>query len=582
MKPLLSVVTGTYSRLDYLRAMCKSVTDQLPPGFPYEFVVVDGGSRDGTEAWCLQQTDVVFVQQGQLQGAISAFNAGCAAARGEYVGLFNDDVLVIEGAIPRALNHLITHPDCGAVAFADDRKAPGYDTTDYKVQTIRAITQDGTPTDVVYAQCGLYRRWLGELCKWWDMDDPKQHTYGADSHLSAQIWMRSYTVDAVEGVMVKDRIAPDQLRQINSAAEQRNGSAYYRKYPNGVYLDSLPKPVNPQENTLRILYLPLFSPGFGRYKTGLYDALAKHGLVYELDYVKHKMALPSAVAAFQPHLILTQFHDANTIPPETLALARTFAPGAVVVNWNGDIYEDQLTAPKMMALLKHVDLQLVVNADVLPFYAEHSINAAYWQIGYEPVPEQLPDATAHDLLFMGNAYSPARLELAAVLRQMDANAGLYGHGWQRPSGNSFYDFAQGAALYRNCKIAIGDNQYGAKGFVSNRLFEALANGACLLQQRVPGLEELTGLVDGIHYMSWTDFDDLRDMVGYLLHHPHERQTMAALGEAFVRERHSFDARVTELFEQLLPRLEYAQPGSHDDAAPVEHSTELAWSDGIAR
>lgn len=578
LKPLLSIVTGTFQRLDYLRAMMLSVREQLPVGFPYEFVIVDGGSTDGTEAWCKQQPDVTFIQQGKLLGAIRAFDAGCEAAHGEFVLIANDDVLVHHGSIVNALLHLYRTPTCGAVAFMDNRRAPGYDTDAFKVQRIRAV-KDGRITDVVYAQVGLFRRELGKIAGWWGSNDPHMgelHTYGGDAYLSARLWELGYTVDAVEGAQATDRVAPDNLRQHNHEIEQRIGSAYYRKYPHGVPIGA---PAAPAQEHLRILYLPLFSPGYGRYKTGLYDALAKHGTVYELDYHQHRAHLAAAVHAFQPHLVISQFHNTNAVDASVVERLRELAPGAVWVNWNGDVYLEALTEKAMLALLEHIDLQLVVNADALPIYAAHSIEAAYWQIGFEPVPDALPDMPAHDLLFMGNAYSPSRHELEAVLHTLSPNVGMYGWGWHNTSGNTFYDFAKGAALYRNCKIAIGDNQYGDKGFVSNRLFEALANGAFLLHQRIPGLEELTGLVDGVHYVSWADYEDLRAKVRSYLKNDVQRERIAAAGEAFVREYHSFDARVKQLFEELLPRL---ANGTHDNAAPVDDHPEYAWADGIPR
>lgn len=534
--------------------MIESARKQIPPSIPYEIVVVDGGSSDGTLDWCKAQQDVVLIEQGELLGAIRAFDAGAEAARGEFVILANDDILFLEGGIVRALAYLDGHPDCGAVAFADDRPAEGK-ADGYGWQFIRAVTEAGEATSVVYAQVGMFRKWLGDEVGWWGSRDTawgQSHTYGGDARLSAEIWARGYTVDAVEGCAVHDRIAPDNLRERNHQIEQRIASAYYRKYPDGVYIDSLPKLPNPSPEHLRILYAPLFSEGYGRYKHGLCDALARIGMVYELDYVAQPNGFTRAVAEFQPHLILTQFHGADYIVPDMLAKARTYAPRAVVVNWNGDVYADQLTSPAMLELLRHVDLQLAVNADVLPVYERAGIAAAYWQIGFEPV-ENLPPAPHHDLLLMANAYSDSRLELETVLRELGDNVGIYGHGWRRASGNTFYNFAAGAALYRACDIAIGDNQWGDKGFVSNRLFEALANGAFLLHQTIPGLEELTGLVDGVHYVAWRDLDDLREKVRYYLQHEGERQHIAGYGEAFVRKHHSFDARVRELFVDLLPK-----------------------------
>lgn len=568
MKPLLSLVTGTFQRLDYLRAMIASVRDQLPAGFPLEVIVVDGGSTDGTPDWCAQQADVRFIQQGKLLGAIRAFDAGAEAAQGDFVLLANDDILFHAGGIVRALNHLLHTPTCAAVAFMDNRRAPGYDTDAYKVQTIRAVDVSGMPLDVVYAQVGMFRKALGDEAGWWGSRDDawgESHTYGGDARLSARLWEMGYTVDAVEGAAVTDRVAPDALRQQNHAVEQRIGSAYYRKYPNGVPLGARAQGV---EDALRILYLPLFSPGYGRYKRGLYDALARVGSVYELDYLKHRSAFAPAVAAFQPHLILTQLHDASTINAAVLEHARAYAPEAVVVNWNGDVYLDALTAPPMLELLKHVDLQLVVNADALPIYAERGIPAAYWQIGFEPVPDELPDMPRHDVLFMANAYSPQRKALGALLGELSRSVGLYGWGWDRAAGNTFYNFSAGASLYRHCKIAIGDNQYGDKGFVSNRLFEALANGAFLLHQHIPELESLTGLRAGEHYIEWVNYDDLREKVRYYLHNEYERRRIAQSGEQFVRAHHSFDSRVKQLFEELLPEIAEKEYNKVNEIVPA--------------
>lgn len=576
---LLSIVTATFGRLDYLRAFVESVRLQIPDGMTHEYIIVDGGSRDGTEAWALEQPNTTLIQQGALYGAISAFNAGCAAARGEYVFLGNDDTLVVDGALVRALAHLSDHPRCGAVAFADNRPAPGYNTRDYKVQTIRAVSPQGAPVDVVYAQCGLYRRFLGDLCAWWDMGDPLQNTYGGDAHLSAQIWMRGYTVDAVAGAAVQDRIAQDELRAQNYATEQERGSAYYRKYPNGVKIGSLETPVNPQGEQMRILYLPLFSPGYGRYKRGLYDALAKIGMVYELDYVRQPSRFLRAVKEWQPHLLLTQLHGAHPITPMLLEQARRDAPEMVVVNWNGDYYPDQLTAPDMLELLRHIDLQLTVNTDVFPIYEQHGIKAGYWQISAETVPDVLPAAAVHNVLFMGNAYSPERKQLASVLREIDSSTGIYGFGWDAANGNTFYRFDEGAALYRNCKIAIGDNQHGGRGFVSNRLFEALSNGAFLLHQTVPGLEDLTGITEGVHYVQWDDYADLREKIAYYLKHDRTREKIARAGEQYVHAQHTFDNRVTELFTKLLPMLKPAAPqriATPFDNLEYEIANAVAW------
>jgi len=89
---LLSVVTGTYNRRESLAQMIASARREIPRGIAYEFVVVDGGSTDGTLEWCKQQPDVYLIQHGALLGAIRAFCDGARTARGEYVLLANDDI----------------------------------------------------------------------------------------------------------------------------------------------------------------------------------------------------------------------------------------------------------------------------------------------------------------------------------------------------------------------------------------------------------------------------------------------------------------------------------------------------------
>jgi len=280
--------------------------------------------------------------------------------------------------------------------------------------------------------------------------------------------------------------------------------------------------------------------------------LQRHFLVYEHDYLNNPaVSLFEIVSMFKPDLLFMQCHDAATIKPADLAESRAVCPSMVVVNWNGDVWTNGLTTPAVLALLEHVDLQLTVNASSLEDYARRGIKAAYWQWAFETVDTPLPDVKAHDVLFLGNAYSPQRKALVTVLREATRNAGIYGRGYSNASGYTLYDYATGAALYRKSKIAIGDNQFPEmRGFFSNRLFEALANGAFLLHQRVEGMEELMGLQDGAHYVVWHDFEDLRAKLGYWLQPAQNeaRKAIAAAGEAYIREHHNFDVRVRQLFE----------------------------------
>jgi glycosyltransferase involved in cell wall biosynthesis len=574
MTPLVSIVTGTFQRLAHLRRMIDSVRASVPSTIAVDFVICDGGSTDGTLEYLRQQADVTVIEHGALLGALKAFGDAARAATGDYVVLANDDITFHDGAILAALAYLDAHPMCGAVAFADNRPAPGYG-DGYKVQTMPAFNLAlNESMSVPYAQVGMFRRWLGDTAGWWG----DQHeimgtgrTYGGDNFLSARIWELGYSIAEVPAARVDDTIPNDSLREINYAAEQANPGVYYKVFGNPPNVPSHPTLPNPQREHLRVLYLPIYEPSYGRYKSGLRDALADVAWTVEWDYLNERGDLTEIVRAWQPHVLLLQQHGVKdyanpydrSFTEADIAAARAACPGMIVLMWNGDVYQEHLTSAKMLSLLKHFDLMLTVNESVLPTYAANGIRAAYWQVAFEPVDyDHLPHVENYDIVFLANCApdNEGRRRLGNGLRSMEGlKVGLFGFGWPAmyASGSTTYNFAAGASLYANAKFAIGDNQFtGERGFVSNRIFEALASGAFLLHQRVEGLEELTGLQDGVHYVEWVDFADLQSKIRHYLNprYVNRRKEIARAGCAFVREHHSFAARVKELFEVLIPML----------------------------
>lgn len=569
MPPLVTVVSGTYNRLTLLQAMIASARVAMPRSIPMDFVIVDGGSGDGTLDWLATQPDITVIAHGELLGAIKAFTDGALAATGKYVVLANDDVTFHPDSIMKALVHLEETPTCGAVAFADNR----LNVHQFAVQSAYAKKR-GRPVQVPYAQVGMFRKWLGDHLNWWRGYNPafaEARTYGGDNMLSSSIWELGYSVDPVEGALAEDHLADDNLRAINN----RDGSdsdAYMAAWPDGPMLKDHPQVKNMDKTQLRILYMPIFDPSkhalHTQTKTGLRDALSEKAVVYEVDYHRYAtrdlqalLTQPGGVLdTFKPHMMLMQCHGLGIITPDLLRAIRNHAPGMVIYNWNGDVWPSGLTSPDALSLMPYIDLQMTVNQKAVEDYARLGVNAAYWQIGYEEPGEELPDVPAHDIVFLANAYDKTRLAFGKWLKATWDNVGIYGSGWDAlADGECLYDFAMGKALYRKAKIAIGTNEYPDQtGFVSNRIFQVLAaNGAVLLQQEVKGLEDVTGIKDGEHYYSWKDKDDLTALINQILesleHYSLSSDlTVAIDGYQFVSQHHSFQARVIELFRDLIP------------------------------
>lgn len=556
---LISVVTGSYQRLGSLIRMVESVRRCIAPSIEYEIIVVDGGSTDGTQSWC-KSNNVRLIEHNELKGALRAFTDGAYAATGEYVLLANDDIEFLPGSIMGALSYIESHAKCGAVAFLDNRQTPGRTPGAFAAQTMQAVAPDGKSVRVLYAQVGLVRRALGNTAGWWGADDPgmasRARTYGGDNYLSAKLWEMGYTVDVARGAMCRDHLYVDDLRRNNTA---NNDQGFYSVFPKGPYINSKPHNGVEYAERLRILYLPVYEPTYDLHKStkrGLRDALQRRGIVWEWDYLDDKRpGIAEDFQLFKPHLILTQFMDGKRT--ELIDQLRALCPQSLIVNWNGDARG--LVTPDMLAMLRKVDLQLVVNAAALPVYEANDIRAAYWQIGYEPRGAK-QEGVARDIVFLGNRYNEAREALERALDGLPVT--YFGRGWRKSEGDTTYDFDRGDAIYKNAKIAISDAFTDGKtetyGFVSNRFFEALASGAFLLQQRVDGLDKLNGVCAGQHYIEWTDYDDLRKQIARWLDTPgaeRERAAIASAGQGFVLRNFSFDRQVDRLFGEILPMLE---------------------------
>jgi len=561
--PVVSVVTGTYNRLPYLQRMIASARRTWPRHLALEFVVADAGSTDGTLDWLRAQSDVTLIEEGELRGAIRAFTDAARRARGEYVVMANDDVEFHDWALIAALSHLDAHPRCAGVAFADNRSLQLGRARDYRVEVMTAT--DGRP--LPYAQVGMFRRALGDAAGWWGADDPimaRSRTYGGDNFLSARLWEMGYTIDVVSMARVTDHIVRDALRAHNSAARgEREGDAFYDRYPTGVPVGALAEAVDGEH--LRILHLCVFEPRYPQRlnrEYGLSEALARYGWVLEWDYLNAPADLVAMTRAWQPHLILMQVQGCGpAVTPEHVRAMRAAAPRAVVVNWNGDAHEEGLVSKCVIQLLRHVDLQLTCNAAVLGRYVELGIPAAYYQIGYkDPAPGvALPDVPAHDVLWQGNwyAYRQPLYELLLELRAKGLNVGIYGN-HSASNGTTHYDFAAQRALYSYARISIGDTFPGTVGFVSNRVFQALASGAFLLQQHSPELERWTGLRAGVHYVEWRTIDELRDLVYLWLTRDEARARIAQQGQAFVRANYNYDAQAARLLRLVGEKIKTPQ------------------------
>lgn len=351
----------------------ESCRSQIPPGIDYEIVLADGGSTDGTIEYLREQADVVLIEQGELLGAIKAFNAAGSAATGDYILPLNDDIIVQPGSIMRGLAYMLDHPSCGAGCFLQDRG--GKDPHVEYMPTVR----NGKSVQSPYIQTGIIPRWLWDHCGGWG--DWGGRTYGGDNYISAKIYEAGYDIVPIRGTMIHDRTPVDELRKINNT-RNLDGEKLYSNFPNGFIINSQPQIPNPLPKRKKCVYAPLYEPGWGHVqklqKRGLRDALSKHYIVWEVDYTGGE-SVAEACGVWKPDLCLTQFHNAD----HKQDVASMRASSKVMVNWNGDFWPDQQLEERSIEMLAYFDLQTGVNNSLAREFKAKGIEYRFWPVSFE-------------------------------------------------------------------------------------------------------------------------------------------------------------------------------------------------------
>jgi len=185
--PVISIMLGTYNRYPFLKIAIESIRNNGIT-MPYEIIVVDGGSNDGTHEYLSQQKDVITIIQhnrGEWRGKkIHRRNYGYYTnfpqklAHGKYVSMMSDDTLLIPNTIMNGYNHfekkLQQGEKIGAIAYYF-RNYPG--DKQYSVYT--------TYANKIFVNHGMFLKKALEEVGY--MDEEKYFFYCADVDLCLKL-----------------------------------------------------------------------------------------------------------------------------------------------------------------------------------------------------------------------------------------------------------------------------------------------------------------------------------------------------------------------------------------------------------
>jgi GT2 family glycosyltransferase/spore maturation protein CgeB/polysaccharide pyruvyl transferase WcaK-like protein len=230
-------------------------------------------------------------------------------------------------------------------------------------------------------------------------------------------------------------------------------------------------------------------------------------------------------------------------------------PGQLNVLWNIS-HPGKLTA----AECDGYDLVLVASkrwADRLKtetttpvFVMEQATDPEVFFPDYEPIHDR-------ELVFVGNSRRVERRILRDLL-PTDRDLAVWGGDWEglideKYVAGKFLPNRQVRKAYSSASIVLNDHWDDMRehGFVSNRVYDALACGALVISDDLPGLRENFG--DAV--VTYSSPEELRELVEHYLASPEEGEQKGRQGREMVLAHHTFEQRIEELLRHVEERLE---------------------------
>lgn len=167
VQPLVTVVTPSWNSTEFIERTIQSIRNQTYKNI--EFIVVDGGSTDGTVEMIKRHADAVTSWISEPDsGMYDAINKGMRQARGEILAYLNSDDFYYPGTLDFVARYFADHPDVdllyGDLNFVDayDRVLFRQSYPSFRLQRFRSMRHAAIGQPAAFWRRSLWER-VGEF-----------------------------------------------------------------------------------------------------------------------------------------------------------------------------------------------------------------------------------------------------------------------------------------------------------------------------------------------------------------------------------------------------------------------------------
>jgi GT2 family glycosyltransferase len=222
---MLSVVTLTWDQIHFTKKFVESIRKHTK--VPYELIIVDNGSSDGTQEYIRQQADKYHFYE-KNTGFAHGFNKGMELASGEYIAICNNDTEFPAEWFEKLSQTFETDPKCGLVypCYTKGMKIAERWWPGRKIIKLPPFNKEVPSGVAILAKLDVLREKLGGFSEDYEIAG------GEDLDLCFKTWAADYNIYIDQRVLIKHKSKGTAGKKLPNWKElyTKNGKIFEEKW----------------------------------------------------------------------------------------------------------------------------------------------------------------------------------------------------------------------------------------------------------------------------------------------------------------------------------------------------------------